>query len=707
MLESFAQKSGGPTGMCNMYERLKQKYSVTNINSYLTPLDEQINNPILQKELQSAATPTVMWKALANSSDISGVLFSDNKPLNYNFNLNAVTFIYKKGNSTATSSPFNNENSIMMKISQNWGYNWDSTCIFTSDNNSNKTQFPQGGIYNPSINTNVDNAYLVGMGPLTSTLNGDYIGNWYASKSASISARNFTASAVANATQIANNTPPYNPGLAKHDMSMHSFSSTDDGMIRSLAERYTGKDMNGQPINFKGGAVIKGTFNAGTFTWTSDTLIPSTITSTLNNNNLWEHPRMAFNESGTVGYVVFIGASNTHSNNNTTPNKGWQPIVFKTSNSGNSWMQIPGIDFTAPNMTVVLNKLDPINTNSSLSIPFFNVNEGWDIGVDYNGKLHLTSTILSTSSKHNDSLAFTWQYQSPENYDWNHTPGKRPYIYDFTTDGVSTWSVLTVDSMSSEGCGGMTGSPGYNINPWSADPGNNNIKPAIDSRLQLSKINNGQAFIYSWTESDTSFTPSQLKRNVLPNIKARAVTFRQFYPPDISPTEISITRPIPATPPTYTANPNILNKAFFHYATKRSENIYIMWGNVTVVRTLFSVTNNNLNGSSFCNHWLSTSTMEFANMIIIDNLGSHRLDKLNSVVFPNPVLNELSVNCPNENIALIEITDGQGRSIKKFYFDDLNEHVSIPTHDLASGVYLITVKTKERIYHQKIIKSAH
>lgn len=703
MLESFAQKSGGPTGMCNMYERLKQKYSVTNINSYLTPLDENQNDPSLQKTEQSVISPTVQWKPLSNSDDISGVLFSDNRTVKYSWSINGVTLLYKKGITTSSTSPFNNGNSIMLKFTQNRGVNWDSTCLFTSDNAINKTHSPQGGIYNPPGNVNLNNAYFVAMGPLTSTLNGDYIGNWYASKSTSVPAMNFTASAVANATQIANNTPPYNPGLAKHDMSMHSFSSTDDGMIRSLAGRYTGKDMNGRPINFKGGAVIKGTFNAGTFTWTSDTLIPSTITSTLNNNNLWEHPRMAWNESGTVGYVVFIGASNNHSNNNTTPNKGWQPIVFKTSNSGNTWVQIPGIDFTAPNMSQVLKSLDPVNTNSSLSIPFFNVNEGWDIAVDNNNYLRIVSTVLSTSSIHNDSLAFTWQYQGLENYDWQHVPGKRPYIYDFRSDGVSSWSVIAIDSMSTEGCGGIVGSPGYSENPWTADPGNSNRKPVLDARLQIGTAPNGFVY-YSWSESDTNFTTLQTKRNILPNIKVRA-TFVSGFGNLInkSPTEVYLTWPSSPVIPTYTSNPNIRSKAFFHNMSPKGDFVN-SFSAQSFLYVPFCITNNSLSQNTTATHWFSNSILVFSDFIT--NVKSNESVPSEILFYPNPVNDVLDIQGKKVCLTEVEISEIQGKSIKKFYFDDLNEHVSIPTHDLASGVYLITVKTKERIYHQKIIKSA-
>jgi hypothetical protein len=557
----------------------------------------------------------------------------------------------------------------MLKSSQNWGLSWDSTCLFTSDYNLNRTQFPQGGIYNPILNTNINNSYYLAMGPLTSTTNGDFIGNWYASKSASV----------------------------KHDLCMHSFSfpSPYTGMIRSLAGLYSGKDLNGQPINYRGGALIKGVFNSGTFTWTSDTIIPATITSTLNNNNLWEHPRMAWGQSTPNGYIVFIGANITYSNNYNSPNKGWQPIVYATNDNGNTWSKIPGIDFTAPTMSVVLNRLDPVNTNPSLTIPFFNINEGWDITVDYNGELHIVSTILSTASNHNDSLAFTWQYQSPENYDWKHVPGKRPYIYNFVGRFGNPWSVSTIDSMSSEGCGGIVGTPGYSINPWTADPGNSNRKPVLDARLQIGSEKDVIIY-YSWSESDTTNTPSNSKRNVLPNIKARAC-FRDWtlVPPRKSPTELNLTNPSLIISPIYTVNPNLKDKAFFHYMSPISS--YLNFDGVGLdncesqIFVPFSVSNNSYSQNSLATHWLSNSKLGFFGLRYCMNIFDREIESTDVFVYPNPAKENLSIFTLTENDSFdLSIYDLSGKLVQKNNITITNHSAKLSI-DLDNGLYLLII----------------
>ncbi len=61
-------------------------------------------------------------------------------------------------------------------------------------------------------------------------------------------------------------------------------------------------------------------------------------------------------------------------------------------------------------------------------------------------------------------------------------------------------------------------------------------------------------------------------------------------------------------------------------------------------------------------------------------------------VFPNPVSNELMVNCYNQNLHSISITDVLGRNVF-IQKENLNETNSLDVHELASGIYFITVKT--------------
>ncbi|MBK9285155.1 MAG: T9SS type A sorting domain-containing protein [Sphingobacteriaceae bacterium] len=714
---SYSQNSRAKaiiTGEVNMSEKLASKYATVNNphepaaahTAKQAPSQNGSNIEVTSagdENMSAVAAPTVQWKAIAGSMNIYGVLVSNSKPLQYNDQLNAVSFVHRKGG-TYTTLPFSTSGSIVMHLSQNWGSTWDSTCIWASDDGVMRARYPQGGIYNPAGNTNISNAYGVGMGPLT---NGSgWIGNFYASKQ--LGSANYNATAVTgNGMQFAPNTPPYLPGLQKHDFSRYSFASTDDGLVRSIGGRYDATDGNGQPIGFRGAAVVKGTFVGGNVTWTSDTIIPATIQSSVSGNNLWGQPIMAWNEAGTIGYVVFIGSDATYSAQPNSPNRGWQPIVYKTTNSGGSWAKISGIDFTAPSMSVVTDYIASVNTNTALGIPFFNIGESYDAVVDANGKLHIASTIVGTARAHDDSLNYTFQF-TPNGYGWGHTPGFRPYLYDFVGDGSAPWEVIVVDSLSSEGPGATSTSNGYTANPWDPDPANSNQKVSSDSRIQLSRDVSGQYIIYSWAESDTNFTNAQEKWNSLPNIKARCLLVSAGSM-TMSPTEINVTKPTPAVPGTFSVNANVSNRAMFHYMSTTALFANCVGSNTVQIKVPFSVTNSNPYSQLTENrHWVSAGTLEFGGLTTCTGIQQNLAYNVKNIeIFPNPAHSKatIAVDLEQSGNVNVSIFNTVGQLVQSSSFEGqfgVNK-TDVSLENLSAGMYIVNVKVGNATSTKKLI----
>jgi hypothetical protein len=322
-------------------------------------------------------TPTVQWKAIAGTMNIFGMLVSESKPLQYDDELGAISIVHRKG-TTYNAQPTSNSGAIVANISTDWGNTWDSTCIWSDG--TNLARYPQGGIYNPPSNTNINNAYIVGMGPVTGGTG--WLGNWYASKQMGSANYNNTASQTPGAQQFIANTPPFSTVTAKHDFSRYAFQSTDDGAIRSMAGRFYGYDgPTGQPTDFRGAALVKGIFSAGVFNWVTDTLIPPTVTRTDSTKQLFSFAHQAWNEAGDVGYVMMIGALASATANN----RGFQPIIYKTTNSGGSWALVNGIDFNSPAFTGILDHIPSVSTNSNITAPYFSIGEGYDMAVDAAG----------------------------------------------------------------------------------------------------------------------------------------------------------------------------------------------------------------------------------------------------------------------------------------------------------------------------------
>lgn len=719
---SQSGRKTSPAGITNMSEKLAQRFAVLNNPTESNPtmgaktgpaqLDNgvEVTSAADVNNLSAVAAPTVQWRAIGGTMNIFGMLVSASKPLQYNWKLNAVSIVTRKG-STYQASPTGDSNSgsIIARISQNWGATWDSTCIYTNITNA-LARYPQGGIYNPVGNSNINNAYVVGMGPSTHTTTGvGWTGNWYASKQLGTANYNNAASTAPGAMQFIANTPPYNPGLAKHDFSRYSFTSTDDGLVRSIGGRYDGKDGQGQPTGFRGAAIVKGSFNAGTFTWTSDTIIPATIQSTLASNNIFGQPIMAWNQAGTTGYVVFIGADNTYSANNNTPNKGWQPIVYKTTNSGSSWAKIPGIDFTAPSMSVVTDFCYPVNTNTALVIPFFNVGESYDAVVDASDRLHIASTIVGTARNHNDSLGYTFNFGAA-GYSWGHVPGFRPYLYDFVGDGTGPWKVVVVDSLSSEGPGAGSTAAGYTANPWDPDPNNSNAKVTSDCRIQLGRNKTGEYIIYSWAESDTNFTNAQEKWNSLPNIKARCMlTAPSSTMMTLSPTEINVTRPNPAVPPTYTSNPNVSNRAMFHYMSPVCEFVNCVGANTVQIRMPFTVSNSNPYAQLTENRlWYTTATLDFGGLTTCTGLQQALAYNVNGIeIYPNPAHANatIAVDLKEKGKVSVNVYNTVGQLVNSTSYEGqfgVNKS-TLSLDNLSAGLYIVNVKVGNTVSTKKLI----
>ncbi len=680
------------TSIINMQKRLAEKNKPAN-NEKITPTKQ--NLPLALKD--AAVTTTLIFNAFSGSANVYGLLSNASKPLQYNDNINAISYIQRKSD-TYVGIPSDNTGVIVAMISNNWGTSWDSTCIYSSATDPGR--YPQGAIYNPVGNTNIANAYVVGSGPALN--GGNWNGSWYASKQLATPGStlyNNTASSAPNAMQLfSNGSATYSPTQGKQDFAQFGFTSTDDGIVRSLAQ--IANNINASQFDLRGAQLVKGIFTAGVFTWSTDSFIPPVIIQPTSlekqmSGNLYQ----AWNEAGTVGYVIFIGTKTGAIN----ANLGWQPIVYKTTNSGATWAILSSIDFNNSSYQCLLNHLDPVWQNASLRIPFFNVNEGVDCAVDANGKLHIATTIASTASSNLDSLSSVTGHTS-EDYTWNHTPGKRPYLYDFSTDGTSGWSYFTIDSLSSEAPSSVSGGPGFNDNPWDDNAG----KITSDSRIQLSRTPDGQYLIYTWAESDSNITTGVKKWNSLPNVKARLL---KTSTNQLSVTEINITKPISGNG---IVNPNVGNRAMLHYTSTKSSTATISGSAVDVIVPVTVCNSNPYSQLTNNVHYFSGAKLTFNNTFVSSSACASPVSiKENNYLISNFELmpNPASINCfvtvnfyEAKNIE-ISLVNYLGQVIKKqTESTTIGENkITIDLSTLKKGLYFVALKQGENLCTKKLI----
>lgn len=649
-----------------------------------------INNPsnLNSGPLSSASSATFSstFTEISGSMNVFGMLINNQKPLQFNDETDLVTFIQRKSPTyNPTPSSDGNSGTIVAMIGRNFGTNWDTTCIWADA--SNQGRYPNGGVYNPPGNTNPNNAYVVGSGPV---VNSTWTGSWYASKL--IGAAGSTAPGpdeqyFANTGSFGSATSPLMP---KQDFPAFCFTSTDDGVVRTMASIVN--DPNGTSNAAyapRGAHIVKGTFNAGVFVWTADSLTPPVVTRTDGSKQLWGgRMMMAWNEQGTVGYAVLIGCRSGATNSN----RGWQPIVYKTTNSGNSWVLTNGIDFNAPGYDKVLNSLYPVASNSNVASPFFDLSEGADCVVDKNNNLHIVSVVKSTYDLHQDSVDYTYQFNvGGEQMGWIFQNTAWPYVFDFTGDGVGTWSLTTVDSLGTEGPSDQSGGPGFNANPWANQSQANPVASGI--RIQTSRSLDGQFILYTWAESDTSFTTNSLKWNEFPNVKARAWRACDGL---VSPDEYAITSPASGF------HIRVRERAYFHFVSPKCKTY-----NVTQTSAHFSLpitvsNNTQTDGGATVNNFYSNATVQFsfpnsASCISVGTPEKFATEASSSNVYPNPTSNSVNVSLKlnqASNVS-IEVLNALGQVISTSKVNgQLGENIiNVDLNDATPGVYFVKVKT--------------
>ncbi|WP_317898755.1 T9SS type A sorting domain-containing protein [Aurantibacillus circumpalustris] len=698
-ISAFSQSKVTRTGIMNIKELANIKYGVESVNPVMntTPV-----KPVSTPVRTGAKTSSITWQNFTGSMNIYGVIISYCKPLQWNDELDAVSFVHRKTPSYVMNPiPASTAASggMVAMISTDCGNNWDSTALNSNDNYWGR--YPGGAIYNPTSNTDISNAYIVGAGPTTGPGAVTWIGNWYASKQLGTANYDNAPSTVTNAQQVMPTTPPFAPGVpSRHDFSAYGFTATDDGKMRVLAG--INDDVAGGDTAVM---LMTGTFNGTsmTFDWAGKVFDPPTTVESDGTENWISRPIMAWNEQGTVGYVVIIGSRLGA----TGSNVGYQPIVYKTTNSGSTWSLESSINFNSSAFNDVKSKLWSVTSDTNLIVPNFIWLEGIDCAVDMNNKLHVFTSLLGHYSNDLDSLNYTSGWTT-EGYRWPHAPivqngpAVHPYLWDFTYDGTSSWSHMLIDSMSTEGPGGTTASNGYQDNPWDADPSASNQKVRIDARIQMSRSADGRHLLYSWAESDTAYTDFQRKWNNLPNIKARLYDAQNSQ---LSPTEIDLTE---------NAQGEVANHAMYHFISPKFK---LISKTTTAINIELPTTISNSSPYAQLTkntHWYACAGMTFNRLTsgpadtTIVGLGKNNIDALsNSSIFPNPAKNTATVKVSllSNSKVQVNVLNTIGQVVKSIETQGQigSNAVNLDLSGLASGIYLVNIKAENASTTKKLV----
>jgi hypothetical protein len=675
---------GKASGAVNVAEEFKKRFNSPDetapLNRSTTPQNQITPSQENTVNTNAKSSAAVTVTKISSSMNIYGVLVSQVKPLQWNDNVDAVSFIHR-GSPTYVAVGANatgKSGNIVADLSTNMGTTWDSTCVWV--NNTNLARYPQGGLYSAPGNTSYNNTYIVSTGPNTNGSN--WIGNFYASKSVTATPKNQPGTDQ----QFFPNTAVVGQ-VGRHDFSRLSFASTDDGIIHSIGGLYNDVNLTAGD-GYRGAQVVKGSFNAGAFVWATDSIIPPVITESGGDKSLHSAQYMAWNEQGTVGYVMFLGRRTGA----TGSNVGWQPIVYKTTNSGASWAILNGLDFNSPALQFVKDRIGSVTTNTNLEVPFFNISEGIDMVVDAAGNLHIGSLVNTSFSAHPDSASFSTVFGANQTR-YIYSVGGWPYVYDFTTNGAG-WKTYTIDSLPTEVPGFDPAQPSFSVNPWTTDA--NGQKVQSSNRLQLSRSVTGDRIAFVWTQSDTTLTAH--KFNQFPDLKARLICAVNGTI-SIAPVSTSITSTLPPS----AVNNRVKNKAYFHCVSPKMK--YNLGGNLFELPITVSNSPGTDQLSTNDHFFIKAEIANFACLTAINETAKNTIS--NNALIPNPAKGNVNVKVvlANTNTIDVAIYNLVGQLVKTAKAEGQvgDNIINVNLDGLNAGIYMVKVSTNGKTSTQKLV----
>jgi len=392
--------------------------------------------------------------ALTSSININTSLVAEQTCLIYNKDLNAIMHSSRSNAAAPVSG-----NNIITNISLDGGTTWTPT---TAIGNGNLHRYPSGVFYNPAGNTTFTNGYSLVAGPRTATA-----GGW---------SHNYYSSLKLDGTNL---DTQYRPASGTGDLlERDGLTCNDDGIAHISGNQYALNASN--YITSYRGDVRKGVFNTGTnkFDWTEQDVTPDIFMNTDGTANVSGTTNMAWSQDGMVGYFYFTGVDNRPTEKGT-----YTPIIYKTTDAGETWNLMDYVDYT--NNPVIEPLLWSTLANPNITKPFFSES---DAVVDANNNLHIFALCSGAYSTDPDSLGYTFLNENGA-------------IFEFYTQGTN-WNVAFVDTLDTRA-------------PSSTESGYGTGTAAIgwDMRLQASRSVDGNKVFATWTDTDEATFGTSLNLN--------------------------------------------------------------------------------------------------------------------------------------------------------------------------------------------------
>lgn len=597
-----------------------------------------------------SANRSVTKTCFTGSRNAYGLIVTESNCLTANQQLNAVMFTHRI--SSFFTLPNDNNGFIQNTFTTNYGATWDS--IVQTNDPVNLCRYPSGAIFNPSGNTVIDSAFATVAGPITT--GSGWIGNYF-------------SYARLDSTNI---TPVFNidgaAGVVNQGFARIGYTATD---LKTVVTGGLYGDVNATTVaaqKFRGSTLNYATPGPNnTFTWTIDSLVPNFAADGAGTFEAYSVTQTAWNKAGNLGYVIFNGVEASITDSSA---KGYAPIVYKTTDAGATWTQMPPFNFS--NLPAIAATLDPtwVSADNDFTGPpkaWFSQDKGYDCAVDENGNLHIFCTVNSGFTNDPDSLGYTLTPATTSQV-------KTFYMFDTYTTATG-WDATLVDSLNTDNADDFSPFTDENFAPF-----------PIDARMQMSRSDDGSKLFYFWLDSDPDL--NEQVENSKPNIfgKGYDVTNQKW---------------------TYTKKFTEDNQNYFMYISNialQNGTLYKIPGTVSLpidwptdVNLINPMRHYFVNGLEF-------DQVDFVN---VKNVGKAEGFDV-SVNAPNPFNQQTSFNVSltESSRVTVDIVNTLGTTVATLDKGNLvagTHKIVIDGTDLASGLYFYTVKAGNKSVTRKMI----
>lgn len=655
---------------CFVFSLQAQKYAVKNSqNLKLKPIQVKNDNdviiPFLPVNKPSAAhNKSVEGVLIGTSVNAYTAIYDPNYQIDYNPELNVIMHTHRAGGLWGGSG-----GDLRCVMSTDHGNTWNTDSVVFLKQGNNNYRYPNGIIYNPAGNTNLNDAYILVNGPITDGAGWNF--NYFDSKKKDGSNAVINQIAPINASQLER------INLSGGNGKFYT-GSLKTNAANNWYERWYIRKMEFDP-NTNG-------FNVNTLfdktrNWKMRQFSNASIEWWFNWNNV-------FDKYGESGYAWCFGAEQEFDPYKETST----PIVWGTWNGGQDWIQASasGCWHTLSNLTdfiwpVRQSLIDyPNNPELWQYRPFFeggsSIDDNYSPGIiDYQGNLHFLAIVSGRYSNHQDSLGYSYA---------NHPN----YLFDVYTTGwdpinnTYTWDVQFVDTLLSQVVGN-------NASPYVGQEGG----IGWEHMLNISASPDGKVIFAIWTDTDPQFD----SLNTLPDIKVKAFNYENWT----------------ATPViNFTQGEGGL---YFwvntsHYVVKDGNDYVIPLsyidvyetGNPDVAQKHYFAKNLRITPADFTEtiapSTITGSCITQANINKYNN--SLKVDQNN----PNPAKNntQITVTLPEASDVTVTITNMMGQQVMEINKGKLSAGkniINVNVSSLQSGVYFYTVKANNATVTKKMI----